>query len=192
MIRWIHEAKILNQKGFGLIELLVAIGIITLITSTILVRQSAFNSTVLLENQAWEIATDIRQAQNLAASPQRRSGDDFRGQYGISFTANTQTYTVFHLPDGSTSPVNIGRPFSLDPRFVVSSVSANNPTGTNAITDTAVIRFERPNFDAQFFNGDSNQVIADSVTVTIQPRGDAANAREITVSSTGQITVNRP
>lgn len=180
------------SRGFGLIELLVAIGIIALITSTILVRQSSFNSTVILENQAWEVATDIRQTQNLAASPQQRAGDDWRGQYGITFTPGNRAYVIYHQSGDDTNTI---ASLSLDRRFSITQI--RDADGGLIETGPVSIQFERPNFDPTFLvmgGSGTDPVTTSEIRVRIEPTGnnDDNRAREVRVTASGQVNVINP
>ncbi len=55
-------------RGFGLIELLVSISLMVLVLAIVLVQQTAFNGSVLLRSQAFEIALQIREVQLNAVS----------------------------------------------------------------------------------------------------------------------------
>jgi prepilin-type N-terminal cleavage/methylation domain-containing protein len=59
-----HKLKPISyKKGFSLVELLVVIGIFTVITSVVVYRQSQFSSDILITNLAYQMALEIRQAQ---------------------------------------------------------------------------------------------------------------------------------
>lgn len=133
-----------TQTGFGLIELMVSIGVMVLVTSIVLVRQSTFNSAVLLENQAYEIAFDIRETQLRAVSAQGGVDADFRTQYGVTFLVGEQQYSFFRgEPDGSE--VLFGASARLDRRFYIADV--RRPDGTS-FGNGAHVTFIRPEYDA--------------------------------------------
>ena len=172
------------QGGFGLIELLVSIGILLLITSLVMVRHSSFNQTVLVENQAYEVAFDIRQTQIRAVSPQVGATGDIRGGYGIRFLGDTNNrYEIFQL---TQSGVVVVETVQLDNRFQFSVSGAGN-------ADT--IFFSRPDFDARFIanNDFGNPLAADQLNITISATDPAPNqsSRVVTVTNTGQVTISR-
>lgn len=137
-----------TQTGFGLIELMVSIGVMVLVTSIVLVRQSTFNSAVLLENQAYEIAFDVRETQLRAVSAQGGVDADFRTQYGVTFLVGEQKYNFFRgEPDGSQ--VLFGAPSQLDRRFYIAGV--RRPNGAS-FSNGVHITFIRPDYDAHIWS----------------------------------------
>lgn len=74
-----------SHRGFSLVELIVVISIMVLITTVVLVRHSAFNSTVLLNNLAYDVAGTIREAQVYATSVRNAGGQGFTTAYGVYF-----------------------------------------------------------------------------------------------------------
>ncbi len=171
------------RSGFGLIELLISIGILMFITSLVMVRHSGFNQTILVDNQAYEVAFDIRQAQNRAVSPQVGATEDIRGGYGIRFLDDNRTYEMFQR---TQSGVIVVESTQLDNRFrfaVDGAGSANK------------IFFSRPDFDARFIaDGDfDNAISADQINITISlVDGDPEQSgRVVTVTGAGQINIER-
>ena len=178
-----------SAAGFGMVELMVSIGIMVLVTTVMVARQSAFNGAVLLRNQAYEIAFTIRQAQLLAVS----GGDAAVRQYGVYFNTGSDTqheYILFSDANGNgryDSGEQIGLTGRIDDRFEV----RNLHVGTTAYNPLTVV-FERPNFDAKFYEN-ATQRNGSNAYVTIARTGVSGNgtgdARRVQVTSTGQISV---
>lgn len=173
-------------RGFGLVELLVSISIMTLVSAVILARHSSYNSAVLLRNQAYEVAFTIREAQNYALSAvftdtgTGLSTDSFRERYGVHFEAGNSVYYLFRDDNGDggyDAGEEIGQPGRLDPRFVFSSV----PGGTGVFD----VMFERPNFDAIFDPNPSGPAGTPAI-ITVSTD---TSSRDIEVTRTGQIAV---
>ncbi len=183
-------------SGFGMVELMVSISIMAIVTGVIIVRQSSFNSAVLLRNQAYEIALAMREVQLNAVSTIGFSGE-FRTVLGVHFdTSNDDTYRIFRDGDGDRYYDGVSEEFGVqslvDDRFEVRGIR----TITNGVptTRTALsVVFERPNFDARFFIGSSAEVNASSVEIDVSRRGITGDAitdvRTIEITSTGQIAV---
>jgi len=85
------------RKGFTLVEMLVVIAIFSIITSIVLVKNSQFSDTILLNNLAYDIALSVRQAQVFGLSV-RATPDSgvFTAGYGVHFDSSTpKTYVLF-------------------------------------------------------------------------------------------------
>lgn len=180
---------------------MVSITVMIIVASIILSRHSAFNSSVLLRNQAYEIALHIREVQLSSVSASGDTGS-FRTVYGLYFTSDTigtpdnGHYQVF---EDSTSGADAngfydsgeeyGATGKLDERFEIREVRI----GGVAESDVSMV-FVRPNFDAIFFDDtDGNPVSVSSVEIDIARRGIAGSGpdvvRTVEVTSTGQIAV---
>lgn len=187
-----------TSGGFGLVELLVAIGIMVLVTTVVVVRQNSFNSVVLLENQAYEIATDIRAVQVQAVSTQNindtSAGDvSYRQSLGVRLEEGAQRYDfVREEPTGDI----FGTGGRLDRRFEITEIVAYDGSGSPvSYTGNGVgVMFTRPNFDASFYELDDDPLDASvsSVRISVQSLEDDTRTRDIVVTSTGQVTVSNP
>jgi prepilin-type N-terminal cleavage/methylation domain-containing protein len=70
--------------GFTLIELLVVVGIFGILSSVIFANYSGFDSIIVLENVAHEIALEVRQAQSFGIGVREfSSGNDEFPIYGV-------------------------------------------------------------------------------------------------------------
>lgn len=181
-----------TQRGFTLIELLVTITIASLITGIIMVRYSAFDSSVLLKNQTYEIALDLRETQVLGISV-RGLGQDFEGNYGIYFNASAspQQYQLFRDNDqnGIFDPTYaVGNPYSLDSRFRINSIHSDVNCSSPEL-DWATVVFRRPNFDA-ILNSSSGTPAAVCLQVASVRNPDTP--LHVVVYPAGQITINHP
>jgi type II secretory pathway pseudopilin PulG len=167
---------------------MVSISIMSIVAAIIMSRQDAFNGSILLRNQAFKIALAVREVQLSAVSASGDAGD-FRTVYGIYFDATTDTFQVFKDADddGWYDPGNeeVGQVVSLDPRFDIDGFSTGG--------DELSVVFERPNFDAHFFESANNESTDSSVTIDII-RGDTPDVtcgekRTVEITKTGQIAV---
>lgn len=192
----LNTAKV-YRAGFGLVELLVSVGIMVLVTAVILIDFGNFNNSNLLRNQAFEVALTVREAQFLAVSTVG-SGTNFRNSFGVHFVADERSYITFQDQDddqrydvGDTTEFVSSQ--SVDPRFVVRDIIAM-PSGT-ALGDVS-ITFLRPNFDARFEsagttavpNGTTEIVIGLAIVGSGTDSGPEVY-REVIISTTGQIEV---
>jgi prepilin-type N-terminal cleavage/methylation domain-containing protein len=187
------------SRGFGLVELMVSISIMTLVSTVILVKNRSFNNALLLRNQAYEVAFSLRQAQLLAVSGNKESASD-SNQYGIYFDISTAPGQYRLFRDDSNTSSNLGRYDAgdhtppggvgiLDNRFVIQEIvdSSDNP-----LDDVLSVTFVRPNFDA-LFKDSSGGYFSGPVYLKISPKDNSGYTnvpfRLVEITSTGQITV---
>jgi prepilin-type N-terminal cleavage/methylation domain-containing protein len=186
-------------RGFGLVELMVSISIMTLVSTVILVKNRSFNNALLLRNQAYEIAFTLRQAQLLAVSGTKESATS-SNQYGVHFDIQTSStdgkYRTFrddinsgtnkgwYTVDDSTIGLS-----SLDSRYKI--VDFIDSDGDSLDTDFLSVTFVRPNFDALFKTA-AGTSFPGPVYIVISPRDSNYTVvpnRLIEVTSTGQISI---
>ena len=188
-----------NQAGFGLIELIVSISILAIITSVVLVNQNSFNSAMLLRGQAYELALQLRTTQLNAVSAADVSGSGtFRSVYGVHLDTaadSNGTYNIFRDSDDDyfyDMNEEYGLQGIVDGRYEIREIRAD---GSAVAGGELSIVFQRPNFDARFFNGPDlgNEVTAGVVEIDIARRGSSGTGpdvlRTVTVTSAGQISV---
>ncbi len=197
--------------GFTLIELLISAAIITIVTSIVLVRFNAFDSTVLLKSLAYEVGTSVREAQIYSVSVVNMSGSSsaFRYPYGLHFIDNDLSYTFFSYNDTGTpgeiptfsgpDPVTSIRtlPFgsSLQLRKICAVGSGIACTQANADLITSVdISFRRPEFAAIFYSPSLTPQQRNDTTAIQLYLGstrDTSNIWVVEVKLLGQISVYR-
>ncbi len=187
----LHKMKKQNQTGFTLVELLVSFAIVAIVSAVVLSKQSAFNGTVLLRNQAYKLALDLRDMQTQAVSPTSDySLGDFSSTFGVYIKkANSDRYLLF-IDSNKNGRYNNGdtiiKTVKFDRRFKISSINASG----NSV-NKASITFTRPNFDAKF-KGNNNVNNAQTIKISIVPKNVAVNSnnsRVVEISKTGQIAV---
>ena len=83
IITKIHQSS--YQGGFSILEVLITAAIIGIITGLVVFQYGAFNNVILLKNQAFQIALDLREMQTRALSSIGQSAD-FRSPYGVYFS----------------------------------------------------------------------------------------------------------
>lgn len=82
-------------RGFSVVELLVALGILLIITTIVVTGQSNFNRSLIVTDTAYTVAFSLRQAQSLGLSS-RKFGTTQNAGYGVHFISGTPTsYTLF-------------------------------------------------------------------------------------------------
>lgn len=185
-----REQPAASMQGFGLVELLVSISVMVIVSSIILARQDAFNSAVLLRSQAYEVALQLREVQLNAVSAISDGSGDFRSLIGVYFdTDDAQTYRIFRDVDGDGYDVSeeFGLQGFLDSRFAV--VSLIDEAGDDLPGTGLSVVFERPNFDARFFDESGTELdTVNAVQIELQVIA-SGETRSVEVTRAGQITV---
>lgn len=173
-------------SGFSVIELLITISIIVLVTGLALSRYASFDNTVLLQSQAFEIAFDIRQAQQSGISV-RATGADTRSAFGIHFDIDKPSQYIFFQDLNNNNVFDDGsgvdddetlQTFFIDTRFVITDILIDSTSRSNAR-----VLFKRPNFDARIFPSGGD------LEIVLEPTRGSVNSKTIRVTQTGQITV---
>ncbi len=93
-----------SQNGFTLVELLISVGIITVVSTIVLLKYSSFDSGVLLKNTAYEVALALREAQAKSVSGSHDGGGDARYPFGVTFTPDSKKYTIFRFASSTGDP----------------------------------------------------------------------------------------
>ncbi len=85
-----------SRRGFSLVELLVVIGIFTIVTSLTLSNYNQFGGHVVLGNLAYDVALSVRKAQTYGIAVRRYGTDNFNVGYGMHFdSAHPTSYALF-------------------------------------------------------------------------------------------------
>lgn len=206
------------RRGFTLVELLVAITIFTIVTALVLVKYQSFNGGVVLTNLAYEIALTVREAQTYGINV-RGQGGNFDLSYGIHFTPNTKSFSMFsdtHVSPPSSlcnvitldcsgngrydsGDLSVGT-FNLSRGITLQSVCGTGQSGELCVIPTdnvnqvgaLDITFNRPDPSASFvFSNTSGGVITYPVS-SVRIRIVAPNGiskRDVVIQSTGQIQI---
>lgn len=190
-----HTISPRSRAGFGLVELMVSIGIMVLIMSVVIVNQNSFSRGSLLRSQAYEIALRMRETQLLAVSTQVSEGDS-RLRYGAYFSTTTATrFQVFAIPATTTvslySNYLVGAPGAIDSRFVLNGIVSVDSLGAQLPLPAIAVVFNRPNFDAVFYNPatGSEYTTATEVRLSVDSLRNPGSPRKIIITKAGQISV---
>lgn len=190
------------RGGFGLVELMVSIGIMVLVMSVVIVNHNSFSRGSLLRSQAYEIALRLREVQLLAVSTRvSDDADPERVRYGAHFSALTGSrFQIFAIPESVDADEYddhlIGAPGILDSRFTITQVTRVNSSGAESPLPTGegvVIVFNRPNFDAEFFDpanvSSSKYDSINEVRLYVDSVRNPGSPRKVIVTKAGQISV---
>ncbi len=173
-----------STSGFSILEVMITAAIIGVITGIVVLKYGAFNNLILLKNQAFQIALDLRATQTKALSAQGQSGTAFRYAYGLYFSTAAKGQYIIFADSNDNGVYTTGEEIDtrkLDSRFEIASLC----NGTTCNLSTLSVLFKRPNFDAIM-----NAGAVSSGRINVLPKNAAgATARTITVNSAGQISV---
>lgn len=190
-----------RSRGFTLIEMLMTLVIFSIMTGVVLVNQDKFDSTILLNNLAYDVAITIRQAQTYGVNV--REFRDYTGlgqfvAYGVKFAANQNKSFVlfadadsnkqfdgdFDCPQDDTECVER---YAIKRGNIIQSICAGpNADECDKKIDSLTILFKRPDPDAMIMLNSNGEKKAFAKIVISTPN---EAKKSIIVRSTGQIYV---
>lgn len=188
-----------RTEGFTLVEIVVAIAMMTIVSGIVLINFSGFNTATSLTRSSRELALAIRRAQNLALAVRAFSvGDPPSFQIppavGIRLTRNQNTYTTFGDLAHPTRDFiytneteRIGPDGSFPGNIIVKSLKGHS---AGFITDyvTVHIIFASPEADVAFTDaGGSSSSIGDQLDIELA--ASDGQTKTITVRTSGQISI---
>lgn len=186
-----------QAEGFTVIELMVTIAIVVLVTGLIMIQYSSFNNSVLLRNQAYITAFDVREAQSLAVGV-KGQGAEFREEYGLYFDMDTQTNYLLFQDNGDDYPARynnsekIGIPYRVDPRFIIKDICATNNSSRTCYRQDPSLRniavsFRRPDFEASFYSPSKTNIQSAEIIFGTE---NGTTERSVIIYKTGQVSVD--
>jgi hypothetical protein len=177
-----------------------------IITTTVLIRQSRFNSSTLLRSLSYSIALSIRSAQVYGTSVRgitQSVTTVYAPAYGAYFNGST-SYLLFAdinnngtYDSGTDSVVQsyqVGGGFQID-KFCGYLANGSRDCwlvgggGTSSFTWLSIY-FKRPNPDALFASSLGNTYV--SAYIETSALNDPTNLHCVSVTSTGEISVLQP
>jgi len=186
----------MKQEGFSLIELMVAVGILTLISTMIFASYPEFSQKMALKRTSEEIALIVRQAQAYALGIERpvSGGEDYYG-FGIHFDKIDSKSLILFADSNSDKTYNDGelfQEFKISTGDYVSELQACDSVPCQSAGSGGLdIVYPRATSMASI---SADKIVCDSCSyakVTIQsPRGDKEkNKKYINIWRSGQISV---
>lgn len=200
------------QKGFSLLEMLVALTIFVVLSTSFLINYNKFNKRISIDTLAHQIAQWVRDAQVSAMSVKRSniSASIFPG-YGLHFSSSTPNKFIFFADritansqyDAGTGACGSattecerevlllqGNTLDAFCGDAPSGVSVSAKCGALDASDTFDIVFTRPNPDA-VITGDlgGSSFPTPYSRAQIQLHSPAGHSRIVEVWTTGQVSI---
>ncbi len=184
----------MKNKGFTLIELMVVVGIVTVISAMLLANYGSFGDKVTLQNLTYDLALTVREAQVYGLSGKFQERDNFGSVPVILYFNKGGTPLFYMFADSNNNWVqdtgeNISE-YNLGQGYQITDIWAEGDTIKNGINKLA-LRFKRPEPDAQikdFTTNSSGTDYTDARIIIKSPRGEELS---VFVESAGQISVQR-
>ncbi|MDD5318961.1 MAG: prepilin-type N-terminal cleavage/methylation domain-containing protein [Candidatus Pacebacteria bacterium] len=189
------------HSGFSLIELVVVIGIFTLIMAVILFNQSKLSSSTLVDNLAYETALTLRQAQDYgigvrAVNPGLGAAA-FAGGFGVHFDKTTPTtFILFKDDDGTHTYTPPSTPGGTDQVLSIYNIGNNNRISALCINNncnmafsTLDITFTRPNPEAVIILDNQSITNAQASAQIKLTTATGDKTKTVDVQLSGQISV---
>lgn len=196
------------SKGFTITELLVSIGIISILFTAIVGSQSSYTEGIALSNLADDISLSISQAQSYGSGVREAAPGDFSRAYGLSFSllSSGSPLAYIYFVDRNGNKIYDGD--WLCPESSGSEcVTKTDILRGNQISGLCVVRigdsdicdisridisFSRPKTEPQltFFDSSGQSVsIANTIGAKIMLSSLSNATSSVTAYQTGQITV---
>lgn len=183
------------NKGFTLVELLVAIIIFVFMTALLVVKYGSFSQRMNLTNTAYDIALNIRQAQqygiNVTATT-TAGVESFSKGYGMFFSSTTNSMLFFRDTNGSQKYNSVGSP--KDDVMKQINLKQNNGFGYLCVGNTSAtcnrtsymsVVFQRPD-PTPYISGASGAILKYGEINLFSANGATTT---IVIRSTGQISI---
>jgi len=193
-----------RQKGFSLVEMLVVTGIFVILSSILFASYPLFGQKILLQNLAYQVALEIRQAQVYGISIKGAGGSQFPG-YGVYFpSADRYSFILYADSNGDKKYTNPQTECSLNAECVEKVLIANG----NSIKDICAVNLsgqtkcanvlEIDSLNVNFIRPDPDAVIVGTLgavdttyqnaTISVEPPKKNF-FKSVRVWPTGQISV---
>ncbi len=186
--------RIMKNKGFTLMELMVVVAITTVISTTLLANYGSFGDKVTLNNLTYDLALTVREAQVYGLSGKFQEQDNFSNVPVILYFNRGGTPLFYMFADANNNWVqdsgeNISD-YNLGQGYQIIDIWANSDTIKGGINKLAV-RFKRPEPDAEIKDFTTNPAGIDYSDVRIIVRSPRGEELSVFVESAGQISVQK-
>jgi prepilin-type N-terminal cleavage/methylation domain-containing protein len=187
----------LQNKGFTLVELLVAIAIFTVMTALLVFKYAGFSEGMTLTNLAYDVALTLREAQsygiNVQDSGNLTTGDkgQFNTMYGVNFNRGNDTQFILYADLDGAGRYN-GKYIRINKikqgnRFEYLCAGSGS-SSCNAVTILDV-QYRRPDPTPKIYAGTVANALSAYPYAEIRMKSPNGSYRRVVVRSSGQISV---
>jgi Tfp pilus assembly protein FimT len=196
------------RRAFTIVELIVVVGILTLIMTIALWNQKDLSNSVLITNLAYEIALAVREAQaygiGVRADTGANDARDFQRGFGVYVNRNNpEQLILFHDKDGNMKYDSLGGETFVIYNFqnqrgnrIKEICVAHTPlselgpctAASGTRTEEVTILFKRPNPEASFLVSGTQPIVKGPVIIVLNTPSNN-NCRAVVVETTGQIHI---
>lgn len=181
-----------SSRGFTLIEMVVVSAIIVVLTSVLLMKNSAFGGVIILRSLAYDVALSIREAQRYGISVRQSGSGVFSNAYGVEVrSASASNYLLYVDRDANGYYGGSGElitQYSLKQGYHIADLCYIPASGGAEVCGAQKIdiTFKRPEPDAFIRVNDQSVINQQARILLAAPNGATAS---ILVEATGQISV---
>ncbi|MFA5652147.1 MAG: type II secretion system protein [Candidatus Paceibacterota bacterium] len=215
----IKKQKINFKKGFTLVELLITITMFVIVTGVVLVNSNSFDSSVLLNNFAYDVALTIKQAQSYGVNVRETSNfrdvglNQFNSAYGVFFdlTQSNTNFVLFNdapatdgtynrIYDSSITTCSVDDPeciqkYTIRKGNIIKSICAGSgpddcPDGVSKVEKLSIL-FQRPNLAALIYSETSGILSSAQPYAKVTLSAESGATQAVVVTSVGQIYVKK-
>lgn len=189
----------LHNKGFTLVELLVAIAIFTVMTALLVFKYAGFSEGMTLTNLAYDVALTLREAQsygiNVQDSGNLTTGDkgQFNTMYGVYYyQANFRQFILYADLDGAGrytgKYIRINK--AKQGNIFENPCAGTGPSNCNTY-NILDVQYRRPDPTPKIYaSGAPNQPLSGPFQYAeIRMKSQNGSYRKVVIRSTGQISV---
>ncbi|OGD31084.1 hypothetical protein A2W60_00960 [Candidatus Azambacteria bacterium RIFCSPHIGHO2_02_46_12] len=193
--------RLFFQKGFTVIELLVVLGIIVLISASILANYRGQQRESALTRSAQKLALDLRRAQTLAVSSTLHHSEIPYG-YGVHFDKNVNSYFIFAKCDSPNlyyvAGINVCwsayeekvETFAPESGVKVLTLNGLGNGCPSSAADSLDVIFKPPEPTTTATRNASSSPVCDSAEITLALEEDVTKTKIVgVVSATGEIKI---
>lgn len=185
-----------SNRGFTLVEMMVSVGIFTVMSAIVLANYPEFRSRNAIDNLVAQVATVFKEAQIYGISVREEGSSNFNVGYGVHIDTNVSDKDILVFTDknnnrtydGSTTDTLL-ETFRLTGGEYISTLCAPGcpPATGGGEYDSITTTFVRPNPDAYFA---LNGTVTNFPSVLIEISNPSGSyKRSIQIFSTGQISI---